>query len=506
MKFNSKVFMLLGLITILGLCVPSGANAASIYDAWTKGPSKDPSYFMIGVWYQDSVYAPQYKALGINTYVVLGDSPSGMATLKANGMTAVLSADDSASWTLLSDPAFTCWLLPDEPDNAQFTGLTITINGTKYSGFPAPGRIPPASIKSMYDQVKAADTTRPVHLGMSQGIADSNWVGRGTMSDPGGWPVAYTTYNTGCDITGFDIYPYVSKGIDYLRFQALGLDNLKTIYGAGTKPIWNCFECTRVGSLTASFPTAQAMRSEVFTSLIHGSMGIIWFVHEVAPRPFDSIALLHNPTQSAAVKVINQQVAALAPVLNTPSSVGKATATSSTTVSIDIMVKEYNNYIYILSAGMRNGAAVGTFRVNGLTGDSTAEVLGESRSVPVTNGRFIDSFLAWDVHIYKISSGTGVASTNPLDRVRNFPNPISLTSGNRKARFDSIAVTDAKINIYNSGGTLLKVLTDKDYLNPSTAEWDLKDTNGETVSAGIYYFVVEDSAGNKKKGKIALVK
>ena len=156
---------------------------------------------------------------------------------------------------------------------------------------------------------------------------------------------------------------------------------------------------------------------------------------------------------------------------------------------------------------MRNGPAVGNFRVNGLTGESTAEVLGESRSVPVTNGRFTDSFAPWDAHIYKINSGAGGAvRVNPLERIRYFPNPISLTSGNRKARFDSIAVTDAKINIYNSGGTLLKVLTEKDYLNPSTAEWDLKDTNGETVSAGIYYFVVEDSAGNKKKGKIALVK
>ena len=155
---------------------------------------------------------------------------------------------------------------------------------------------------------------------------------------------------------------------------------------------------------------------------------------------------------------------------------------------------------------MRNGAAVGTFQVFGLTGDATVNVLGESRTITATNGKFTDNFIPWDAHIYQLAAGTGGAGFNPLDTVRHFPNPISLTSGNKKARFDTIAVQDVKIDIYNSGSTLIRTIYEKDFGNMGTSEWDLKDSNGETVSAGIYYFVVEDAAGNKKKGKIALTK
>ena len=153
-------------------------------------------------------------------------------------------------------------------------------------------------------------------------------------------------------ISGFDIYPYVGMGspltssIDNLWYQAKGLDSLTTSYAVG-KPLWNTFECTRIGHPT-NLPTPQTIKSEVYMSLIHGSMGLVWFVHEVNPNPFVETALFKYPVLEAAVKEVNLMVTALAPVLNTPSSIGKATATSSTTVSIDIMVKEYNNYIYIL--------------------------------------------------------------------------------------------------------------------------------------------------------------
>ncbi len=526
MRFFRRVFPVLVLLALLIFGGSLEVKAGSIYDGWSNGPSKDPSYFMIGVWYQDSVYAPQYKALGINTYVVLGDSPAGLATLKANGMTAVLPADDPASWTLLGDPAFTCWLLPDEPDNCQFSA--ITINGTVHTGWPLPcastkvtgsgtstatitvynGRIPTSNLLAMYNQIKGSDPTRPIHLGLGQGVANTNYVGRGSAPG-GGWTQEYIDYNKACDISGYDIYPYVGMGspltssIDLLWYQAKGLDSLKTSYAVG-KPVWNTFECTHIQSST-NLPTPQSIKAEVYMSLIHGSMGLVWFVHEWYPA-FSETGLFKYPALTTAVKNVNQQVTALAPVLNTASSPGKATATSSTTVPIDIMVKEYNGYIYILSAGMRNSSAVGNFNVSGVSGTSTVNVLGESRTLTANNGSFTDNFAPWDAHIYQLSSGTSGSAANPLETVRHFPNPVNLTSGNKKARFDTIAVQDVKIYIYNSGGGLVRTIYEKDFGNVGTAEWDLKDAGGETVTAGMYYFVVEDASGNKKKGKLALIK
>jgi hypothetical protein len=51
---------------------------------------------------------------------------------------------------------------------------------------------------------------------------------------------------------------------------------------------------------------------------------------------------------------------------------------------------------------MRNGPAKGTFHVKGLPETSTAEVIGEDRSIEVKNGEFEDDFEAYDVHLYKI--------------------------------------------------------------------------------------------------------
>ena len=44
----------------------------SPYANWSNGPSSDPDYFPIGVWFQDPKNAVGYRAAGINLYVSLG--------------------------------------------------------------------------------------------------------------------------------------------------------------------------------------------------------------------------------------------------------------------------------------------------------------------------------------------------------------------------------------------------------------------------------------------------
>jgi hypothetical protein len=137
-------------------------------------------------------------------------------------------------------------------------------------------------------------------------------------------------------------------------------------------------------------------------SLIHGSRGLIYFVHQFQPR-FIEPALLEDPEMLAAVTKINRQIHELAPVLNSTTVKGGASVmTSSERVPIDVMVKRHRRATYVFAVGMRNGPSKGSFTVSGLRKKATAEVLGENRKIEVRDGKFDDAFAPYDVHIYRI--------------------------------------------------------------------------------------------------------
>lgn len=69
---------------------------------------------------------------------------------------------------------------------------------------------------------------------------------------------------------------------------------------------------------------------------------------------------------------------------------------------IDILVKRFEGATYRFAACMRGAPAVASFEVHGLAADTQAEVLGEGRTLPVSNGKLADSFGPYDVHLYRI--------------------------------------------------------------------------------------------------------
>src|SRR4030095_11166184 len=101
-----------------------------------------------------------------------------------------------------------------------------------------------------------------------------------------------------------------------LWYVAAGVDPLRK-WSGGAKPVGNCIECTRIGKKDAKPQPAQ-VKAEVWRSIVHGSLALIYFFHQFQPR-FSEAALLEDATLSAAVKAINQQVRELAPVINDPS-------------------------------------------------------------------------------------------------------------------------------------------------------------------------------------------
>jgi hypothetical protein len=184
----------------------------------------------------------------------------------------------------------------------------------------------------------------------------------------------------------------------------------------GSKLVWNCIECTRINDPTSK-PTPAQVKSEVWMSLVHGSRGLIYFVHQFKPQ-FNEHALLDDPEMLAAVTAINRQIRDLAPALNSPTvKNGGTVGSSDAEVPIDLMVKRGRDATYLFAVGMRNRPARGSFVLSGLPAEAMAQVLGEDRRLTIRDGQFADDFAAYGVHIYKITpastGGSGLDAPRP---------------------------------------------------------------------------------------------
>jgi hypothetical protein len=387
---KTLLLLCIGFTTLFPASSFGAEGASSPYVAWKMGFPTSASFFPIAVWLQDPSDAQRYKAAGINTYVGLwkGPTETQLADLSAAGM-KLICAQNATARKHLDDPVIIGWMHGDEPDNAQSLG------GSKGYGPP----IPASSIIEDYLKIRTADPSRPAMLNLGQGVAWDGYYGRGVRTNH---PEDYPEYIRGCDLVSFDIYPVahshpqVSSNLWYV---AQGVERLVK-WAGGQKVVWNCIECTRIESQHKATP--NQVRSEVWMSLIHGSMGLIYFVHEWQPK-FDEAALLHDPEMLRAVTAINLQITVLAPVLNSPTVSDAVTVSSSDPqVPVAAMLKRHGGASYLFAVAMRSGDTTATFTLKGLAGEMKVEVLGEDRSFTARGGAFSDAFQAWAVHCYRI--------------------------------------------------------------------------------------------------------
>ena len=288
-----------------------------------KGWLADPGVFPIAVWLQDPRQAGRYKDAGINLYVALwrGPTEEQLAALKAAGMHLICS-QNRVGLAHKDDPTIVAWMHGDEPDNCPGDRRSRDRQeAVRAAGRPGPDR-------GGYRKLRAADPTRPIMLNLGQGVANDEWVGRG----PG---------------ASLDDYPGVCQGGRHRLLRRLSGRGTRTARPRGpalvrpqgdrppqemdrrTQAIWNCIECTHIDNPRAK-ATPHQVKAEVWMSLVHGSRGLIYFVHEFKPK-FNEHALLDDPEMLAAVTAINRQIRDLAPVLNSPIAEGVATVRSRRT-------------------------------------------------------------------------------------------------------------------------------------------------------------------------------
>jgi len=370
-------------------------RTSSPYQKWSHGPSTDPGYFPIAVWCQDPVNAEKFKQAGINTYLALWEGPTEkqLAVLKQAGM-KVICEQNEVALRHLDDPTIIGWMHGDEPDNAQ------VLPGGKGYGPP----ITPGKIVEEYTQIVKADPSRPVMLNLGQGVAWDHWYGRGTRT---GHAEDYPEYLKGADIASFDIYPVVHDNPEVsgkLWYVAQGVNRL-TGWAKGEKVVWNCIECTHIGAADRK-ATPQQVRCEAWMSLIHGSQGLIYFVHQFKPK-FREAALLDDPEMLTAVTALNKQITSLAPVLNSPPLPhGGEFITDDPKAPVDFLVKHFDRSTYIFAVEKRGVAVKTGFQrlVQGVGLDKyQVTVIDENRTIDAKDCVFTDAFAPWDVHLYKVS-------------------------------------------------------------------------------------------------------
>ncbi|HWB01775.1 MAG TPA: hypothetical protein VG796_02045 [Verrucomicrobiales bacterium] len=342
-------------------------------------------FFPIAVWLQSPRNAERYKAAGINLYVGLWKGPTTeqLAALEKAGM-AVICDQNETSLKNLNNPLIAAWMHGDEPDNAQ------SLPSKKGYGPP----ILPEKIIAQFNSQRVADRSRPVLLNLGQGVAWDNYIGRGVRRNH---PEDYAEYVKGSNIVSFDIYPanHDAKEIaGRLEYVPRGVERL--IKWAGPdRTVWNCIECTGIDNPKGK-PTPAQVRSEVWMSLIKGSRGLIYFVHQFKPG-FSEAALLDDKEMLEAVTALNAQIKELAPVLNSPTIPGKVASAES----IATMVKRHRGHTWLFAANLSDKPVATTFT---LEGDGQVEVIGESRKAVRQKGAFTEEFAGYAVHLYRMEN------------------------------------------------------------------------------------------------------
>ena len=152
--------------------------------------------------------------------------------------------------------------------------------------------------------------------------------------------------------------------------------------------------------------TPAEIKSCVWHGIIAGARGVLYFGFNFSSTPVVQHHILRDSTNFGAtitgVTALNAQIAGLAEILNSPFVTNRFIDGSN----VRSMVKMYNDKLYVFSASTKDRGASSysaTFQIEDI-GSSTANVLGESRTVSVTSGSWTDTFANENaVHVYEIT-------------------------------------------------------------------------------------------------------
>jgi hypothetical protein len=409
------------------------------WDQWASTkPWTNPAFFPIGVWNESVVKQSDVdldKAAGLNTYVGLVNT-SIPSLIKSAGMWAVSEAplagqgSENVGWLIddevdmIYGPGYDKWNGTNGWGNCVSTPganghCGYSVLATKRGVLPQDGR--PFYANFGKGIVFWQDTTKcaPNTPGPCQPPANSeagqflNGGFTDWFSDDNYW---YTDNDLCSGSQGGQLMP--GKGpLDESGGHALTpeqchrasnygltIDKVRELDAADGRlqPVWAFVEVGHpFTDDRGSAITGPQIQGAVMSSLIHGARGLIYFNHSFG-GPCQSQHDLRDACGAAvrpAVTAINQQITALAPVLNTQSYQWTFNP------DLDTMLKRGpDGSFYIFAMQKTGNSGDYTFTLPAGITPSKATVLDEDRAVTISGGKFTDSFAAENsYHIYKIS-------------------------------------------------------------------------------------------------------
>jgi len=472
----------------------------------TIGPNKEilvdgKPFFPIMQWLQSRSRMADEKQYGINVFVGQGDSSTALQycdEAKLQGVWAVPSWDASQVDSVKNHPALLGWVFGDEPDLQS-------------------NQVPPSAIQTQYNEIKSKDPNHITFLTLTAGFYSEfslpAWMG--------GSDAYYYEYPKYTDVIGFDLYPiYGWCRVDWVYRVGNACDELKNKYGKGQKSLYTWIECAKTSGQWCDIssrepddgPYDYEIKCEIWHAIVKGANAIGYFTHSWECPGYTQWCV--STSQGEMLKKENAKITALTNVLCSSNSSLNITknvvGVGGGNGRVDILAKEYGGNLYIIAVNVINITGTAdtqqvTFTVPGLSG--TIQVYDEGRSINPSGNSFTDTFTKTNpVHIYVISSSSSSGGgVNPLDTIRVYPNPFKIGEG-KTLKIDNITPPNVKLKIYTSNGETIRELNENEFNNLGYILWDGKDSGGKEVSAGIYYYVVEDENGNKKTGKIGVNK
>lgn len=400
----------------------SKANAGG----WT-----DPNFFPIAVFYgkADPTHVSALKDAGINIYAPVEHSPSifPLTNITNAGLFAIPGSTEWSTAEVGSNPKAVGWFLSDECE-------MITPNCPGYEGGEG---------EQVAWQLQQAEATRVRNFNdgrfqlsnFGNGILRTYWAST-TMSQQvqlmdvaSADKYTYTSPDVAGIIDGFHDAPDWPNGVPVARAYSYGwqADQMRRFQNQSElHPVWTFVETAKpylTESGSTSIQPAQ-ISGAVWSALIHEARGIYYFQHNNSSTGCTAnYSIVECPAIQAAVKAVNAQVKSLAPVLNTQSYYNSTRTVNGYTYyqysfgnGTDTMLKSYNGSAYIFAGlGMRcantsctSGAVDSTgsktFTLPTGVNGTTVEVVGEGRTLQVTNRTFSDSFATeYSTHVYKVS-------------------------------------------------------------------------------------------------------
>lgn len=379
-------------------------GGADYYARFAPSLPSAATFFPVAVWFESVLEARDSSTdleAGINTYLEL-TADTDFQLIADAGMFAIPSSTPSGA---------AGFLLPDEPDmwagpgDAQWTG-----------NYPGQGEIClPAGARCGYTIQRTSVDLAPkgilLYANYGKGVAfwetdaeaakfvngyahvvsaDTYWFTDPSICDPG-------EGGRGRQLTQDECRLAANYGWTVERMRSL-------VSPQGSKPVWGFVEVGHPSTdQDAPTITAPQIRAAVWSSIIHGARGIVYFNHNFG-GPCESQHVLRDRCGAEirpTVTAVNRQISALAPVLNAPFVDGLMT----TNGQVDLAVKLHDGSFYVLAASTQQGPQRVAFSSVCSSGQ-VATVLGEDRTVPIRNGGFSDAFADGNtVHIYRIDGG-----------------------------------------------------------------------------------------------------